>query len=200
MESTYRTLFWILLAGLMAMRGYFSVRVLQARERLMPDRKAIEREGQLLFAARVAGFFLLLILLVSYALDSSWLAALSIPLSGRLRWKGFALGLASLIFWTWTQVSLGKQWSGQLQLRAQHQLVTTGPYACVRHPLYTALSCWIVGLALLTANWAFVLLAAAVIALLVTRTPKEEQMMMKEFGEQYKAYSQRTARFFPKLR
>jgi protein-S-isoprenylcysteine O-methyltransferase Ste14 len=120
MESTYHALFWILLAGLMVMRGYFSVRALQAGERLMPDRKAIEREGQAFFAARVVGFFLLLILLVSYVIHSSWLEALSIPLPGWLRWMGFALGLASLIFRTWTQVSLGKQWSAQLLLQAQH--------------------------------------------------------------------------------
>jgi protein-S-isoprenylcysteine O-methyltransferase Ste14 len=59
---------------------------------------------------------------------------------------------------------------------------------------------WSAGVALLNANWTFVLLAAAVITLFVTRTPKEEQMMMEEFREQYKAYSQRTGRFFPKLR
>jgi protein-S-isoprenylcysteine O-methyltransferase Ste14 len=54
------------------------------------------------------------------------------------------------------------------------------------------------GLALVTANWVFIVLAVAVIAGLFVRVPKEEQMMIEEFGEEYKAYMQRTGRFFPK--
>ena len=54
------------------------------------------------------------------------------------------------------------------------------------------------GLALVTANWVFVVLAVAIIAGLFARVPKEEQMMIEEFGEEYKAYKQKTGRFFPK--
>jgi protein-S-isoprenylcysteine O-methyltransferase Ste14 len=53
-------------------------------------------------------------------------------------------------------------------------------------------------LALVTANWVFVVLAVAVIAGLVARVPREEQMMIKEFGEEYKVYMQKTGRFLPK--
>jgi protein-S-isoprenylcysteine O-methyltransferase Ste14 len=143
-------------------------------------------------------FFLLIALLVLYAINSPWMEALSIPLPGWLRWVGFALGLASLALWTWTQAALGKEWSPQLQLREEHHLVTTGPYARVRHPLYTAMFGWGTALALVTANWVFVVLAVAVIAGLFTRVPKEEQMMIEEFGEEYRAYMKRTGRFFPR--
>jgi len=57
---------------------------------------------------------------------------------------------------------------------------------------------WGTSIALVTGNWVFVLLAVAVIAGLAARVPKEEQMMIEEFGEEYKAYMQRTGRFFPK--
>lgn len=53
-------------------------------------------------------------------------------------------------------------------------------------------------LALVTANWVFVILAVLVIAGLVARVSKEEQMMIEEFGETYRAYAQRTRRFFPR--
>jgi protein-S-isoprenylcysteine O-methyltransferase Ste14 len=53
-------------------------------------------------------------------------------------------------------------------------------------------------LALVTANWVFVLFAVAVIAGLASRVPREEQMMIKEFGEQYEAYMQKTGRFLPR--
>ena len=53
-------------------------------------------------------------------------------------------------------------------------------------------------LVLVGANWIFVALAAAVIAGLVLRIPHEEQMMIAEFGEEYRVYIQRTGRLFPK--
>jgi protein-S-isoprenylcysteine O-methyltransferase Ste14 len=93
---------------------------------------------------------------------------------------------------------LGKEWSPQLQLREDHHLVTTGPYAWIRHPIYTAMFGWGTALALLTANWVFVVLAVAVVAGLVARVPREEQMMLEKFGQEYQAYMQRTGRFFPK--
>jgi protein-S-isoprenylcysteine O-methyltransferase Ste14 len=197
-ESQFRVAFWVLLGGIFIMRAYFTFQVHQAGERFMPDREAVKREGRGTFAVRVVGFFLLVALLVLYALNSPWLRALSIPLPGWLRWAGFALGLASLALWTWTQVALGKEWSPQLQLREQHDLVTTGPYARVRHPLYTAMLGVGTAFALVSANWCFVLLAVAMIAGVVARVPREEQMMLDEFGEEYRAYMQRTGRFFPK--
>jgi protein-S-isoprenylcysteine O-methyltransferase Ste14 len=58
---------------------------------------------------------------------------------------------------------------------------------------------WCVALGLLTANWIFVGLAVLSIGGLVWRVPKEEQMMLEAFGDEYKAYMQRTGRFFPRL-
>jgi protein-S-isoprenylcysteine O-methyltransferase Ste14 len=58
---------------------------------------------------------------------------------------------------------------------------------------------WVAALALLTANWIFVGLAALSIAGLVGRIPKEEEMMLEAFGAEYQAYMQRTGRFFPRL-
>jgi hypothetical protein len=60
---------------------------------------------------------LLLTWLVPRAVSPPWTVALSVPFPGWLRWAGFALGLVTLGFWTWTQIALGKEWSPQLQLR-----------------------------------------------------------------------------------
>ena len=197
-ESNFRVAFWVLFAGVFIMRMYFALRVRQAGERVMPDREAVKREGRGMFAIRVVMFFLLLGWLALYAINPTWMGVLSAPFPDWLRWAGFALGLASLGFWSWTQVALGKEWSPQLQLREEHHLVTTGPYSRIRHPLYTAMLGYGTSLALVTANWVFIVLAVAVIAGSIARVPKEEQMMIEEFGEEYKAYMQRTGRFFPK--
>ena len=197
-ESVFHVAFWILFAGVLAMRGYFSVQVRRAGERVMPNGEAITREGRGLFAVRVLMFFILLAWLVLYAVNPGWMELLSIPFPGWLRWVGFALGLVSLGFWAWTQRALGKEWSPQLQLRKQHHLVTTGPYGRIRHPLYAAMVGYGTGLALVSANWVFVVFAVLAIAGLAARVPKEEEMMLEEFGEEYRAYMRRTGRFFPR--
>ncbi len=191
--------FWALLGGIVIMRAYFSLQVRRSGERLLPDGKAIEREGRGAFAFRVIMFFVMIAIVALYTINSPWMSALSIPLPDWLRWAGFAIGIASLIFWTWTQAALGKEWSPQLQLRKEHHLVTSGPYAWIRHPIYTAMIGIGIAFALVTANWCFVVLSVVVIAGLLSRVPKEERMMVEKFGDEYKIYMKKTGRFFPKL-
>jgi protein-S-isoprenylcysteine O-methyltransferase Ste14 len=59
---------------------------------------------------------------------------------------------------------------------------------------------WAAALGLLTANWIFVVLTALSIAGTMARIPKEEKMMIETFGNEYKAYMQRTGKFLPRLR
>ncbi len=199
-ESTFRVLFFILLVMLFAMRAYFMIKVRRSGGRIMPDEGAIQREGgRGFFIFRVIAFFALMAFLVMYAIGMAWIDALRFPLADGLRWVGFALGFVSVIFWTWTQVILDTHWSAQLQLAKGHRLITTGPYSRIRHPLYTALLGWCAALSLLTANWIFIAVCALSAGGLLWRVPKEEQMMIEAFGEEYKSYIQRTARFFPKL-
>jgi protein-S-isoprenylcysteine O-methyltransferase Ste14 len=180
------------------MRIYFVVQVRRAGERLTPDREAIGREGRVMFAFRLVMGLLLGGWLVLYLIYPEWMGVLLLPFPSWLRWVGFPVGIASLGFWSWTQVALGKEWSPQLQLRKEHHLVTTGPYRLVRHPLYTAMFGFCASLALLTANWVFVAFGVVAIGAMFARVPREEQMMIERFGEEYREYIHRTGRFFPK--
>jgi len=200
-ETIFRWAFLILLAALFAMRFYFMIKVRRSGGRIMPDEGAIQREGgRGVFVVRVIAFFALMAFLVMYLIGAKWIDAFLFPLPAWLRWVGFGLGLITVAFWTWTQVTLDTQWSAQLQLRAEHHLITTGPYARMRHPLYTGLIGWAFSLALLTANWIFVAICLISVAGLIWRIPREEKMMLEAFGDEYKAYMQRTGRYFPKLK
>ncbi len=199
-ESTFRLAFVILLAALFAMRFYFMVKVRRSGGRLMPDEGAIKREGgRGFFIFRMAAFFALMVFLGMYIAGMAWIDVFMFMLPDWLRWTGFALGILSVAFMTWTQVTLDTQWSAQLQLTKDHHLITTGPYTRMRHPLYTSMFGWGAALSLLTANWIFVAVSVLSIVGLIVRIPKEEQMMIEAFGEEYKAYMQRTGRFLPKL-
>lgn len=198
-ESTFYILFWILFGGVLLMRFYFIRLVRRSGERILPNQQAIRQEGRILFAFRLASWFLMIAILVSYAFNLPWLATFNITLLDWLRWAGFVLGIVSIAFWTWTQVVLRENWSPQLHLREKHQLITTGPYAYIRHPMYAAISGFGLGLALVSANWILLALAAMVIVGLVFRVPQEEKMLIEEFGEAYREYMQHTGSWFPRL-
>jgi protein-S-isoprenylcysteine O-methyltransferase Ste14 len=199
-ETTFRIAFLILFLMLLAMRVYFMVKVRRSGGRVMPGEEAIQREGgRGVFVLRVILFFALMAFLIMYILGAKWIDAFRFPLPDWMRWVGFAVGILSIAFMTWTQVTLDTQWSAQLQLTKGHHLVTTGPYARVRHPLYSSVFGWGLSLVLLTANWIFVAVTVLSIVGLLWRIPREEQMMMEAFGEEYRSYIQHTGRLFPKL-
>jgi protein-S-isoprenylcysteine O-methyltransferase Ste14 len=199
-ETLFRIAFAFLLVALFAMRFYFMYKVRRSGGRLMPNRKAVQREGgRGVLTFRVAFFFLLIALLGMYLFGMPWVDFFAFHLPAWLRWAGFGLGLVTVTFWTWTQVTLDTQWSAQLQLTAGHRLITTGPYARMRHPLYTGLVGWAIALALLTANWIFVAICIISAVGLIWRIPREEKMMIEAFGEEYRAYMQHTGRYFPKF-
>jgi len=198
-EITFRIAFFILLGAVLIVRMYFNLRIRQQGERVMPDREAIRREGVGMFATRVVLFFVLIAVLVLYVINHAWMQALDFKIPVGLRWLGFAIGVVSIALLAWTEVELGRQFSPQLQLRQEHQLITTGPYARIRHPHYTSINGFGLALALVTANWFFAAFFILCLFGLWFRVPKEEQMMLDQFGEEYKVYMQRTGKFFPRV-
>ena len=75
--------------------------------------------------------------------------------------------------------------------------MTHGPYRWVRHPFYVTAALLMVSVTLLTANWLIGLTSLIVLSFLAVRTPKEEQMLIERFGQQYHDYMARTGRFTP---
>ncbi len=197
-EGTFRLAFWALLGLMILMRIGFAIYVRRAGERLMPDKAAIRREGWKLWAIRLFIFLLLVAVIVLLARNPAWGSKLDFPLPFWLRWAGFAWGLAALGLWTWTHVALGRLWSAQLQLRANHRLVTCGPYSRIRHPMYTAILAWTMSLGFVIANWLPIILAVLALMFLVARVPREEQMLLDQFGDDYRAYMKRTGKYLPK--
>lgn len=103
------------------------------------------------------------------------------------------------LFWR-SHSDLGRNWSPGLEVRDGHRLITQGIYAYVRHPMYAAMWISVFTQPLLLHNWiAGVLIIPAFIAMWIFRIPKEEAMMCKQFGEQYKDYQTRTGRVIPQF-
>lgn len=108
-----------------------------------------------------------------------------------------ALGLCFLYR---SHADLGANWSITLEVREAHQLVTTGIYRYVRHPMYLALLLYSLGQALVLPNWlAGPSYLVALALLFAFRIRPEERMMLEKFGKDYAAYMARTKRLVPRL-
>lgn len=120
------------------------------------------------------------------------------PFQPALAWLGLGFAIAALVMFRLTHKALGRNWSVSLEVRENHQLITAGVYRHVRHPMYTAFWLWAVAQALLLPNW--IAGFAGIIGfgtLYFGRIAREEQMMLDSFGDEYRAYMQRTYCIIP---
>ncbi|MGB2632335.1 MAG: isoprenylcysteine carboxylmethyltransferase family protein [Candidatus Acidiferrum sp.] len=114
-------------------------------------------------------------------------------------WAGAAVTAGGMLFSVWARRHLGKNWSQAVTLKEDHELITSGPYALVRHPIYTGLLFAIVGCALGRGEWRGVLAVALVFGALWQKLKLEEKWMRAQFGESYEAYSRRVAALVPHI-
>jgi protein-S-isoprenylcysteine O-methyltransferase Ste14 len=150
--------------------------------------------------ARVVEYVFLLLLAALVPLlwfQGGSLESFAFPAPPWLRWAGFGLGLASVGLFVWTHSVLGRYWSPYLQLRPGHRLIADGPYARIRHPMYSAIVGWMISLGLVAANWIPFVFATLSALNFMLRIQGEEKMMLQQFGDEYREYMNRTGRFLP---
>ncbi len=194
-EYPFHTAFLLLLIVIVAIRMYNS----GYADAASGVSQTMEGEGifrilrPLLGAPMVAAFF-------AYAIWPPSMAWSQLALSSDTRWAGlipFVLGIALLV---WVHRHLSRNFTGTVQIRPGGAVVTTGPYAYVRHPMYWSFLLIAAGIFLLTANWflggGFLLI---ILLVMFVRMPIEEAQLIKAYGEEYVAYSKRTGKFFPKF-
>ncbi|MFW9975955.1 MAG: methyltransferase family protein, partial [Candidatus Thorarchaeota archaeon] len=92
-----------------------------------------------------------------------------------------------------------QHYSYALETKSEQKIVTSGPYARVRHPLYSTHNVFNLGMIFLTANIPLIFFAFIGIPFTYARMKKEEQMMLDKFGAEYEEYRMKTGRIFPKL-
>ena len=160
-----------------------------------------EREGVVLAVARGVWVVLAVAFPILYALRPEWLDWGRFPEPLALRAVlGTCLAAAHATLLVWAHRALGPNFSSSLRMREGHELITTGPYRWVRHPLYGAALLLYAGLGVLSANWPVGLGGITfILFILLVRTPREEQMLLEAFGAEYSAYRERTGRVLPRI-
>ncbi|MFT3893469.1 MAG: protein-S-isoprenylcysteine O-methyltransferase [Anaerolineales bacterium] len=141
----------------------------------------------------------MVILPIIYA-ATNWLDFANYTLPTWAGWFGvFLIFMSVLAFWR-AHVDLGLNWSPTLEIREKHTLVTRGIYSMIRHPMYASQLIWSLAQILLLQNWIVGFSSLAVFfPFYFMRVPAEEQLMLEQFGDQYRSYKQKVGAVFPKL-
>ncbi|GGH10311.1 methyltransferase family protein [Silvibacterium dinghuense] len=138
-------------------------------------------------------------LLMNYRhfLGHGWLAAPLVPNSLASVGTGAALTFGGLAFCVWARLILGRNWSGVVTIKQDHELIVRGPYRIVRHPIYTGLLIAFLGTAT-AIGFAYSFAGVLVIAISFWLKLKvEEQFMLQQFGAQYTDYRRHTRALIP---
>jgi protein-S-isoprenylcysteine O-methyltransferase Ste14 len=127
---------------------------------------------------------------------TGWFLPLTFPFAVGV---GVTIQAASLLLAIWARRHLGRNWSAEVRIAVGHQLVRTGPYRWVRHPIYTAMLGMFLGTAIASSQYHALLGLALLVAAYLRKTRLEEQILQQTFGAEYDAYRRGTWALVPWL-
>jgi len=142
----------------------------------------------------------MLLVALSYALlwqNSFWERPLP---TWRLVLSVFFLLCAIVLSWTGIR-SLGRQWRVDAGLGHEHELITTGPYKFVRHPIYASMLCLLLGTGfMITPLWLFLLALCVFLVGTEIRVRIEDRLLSSRFAEKFQEYQRKVPAYIPFLR
>ena len=129
-----------------------------------------------------------------------WLSARFLPDTMIVDWAGLLMVTAGLALAVWARTHLGRNWSGTVTVKEDHELVRSGPYAIVRHPIYTGLLLAMLGTAIILGEWRGLSAVCFLSAAFLLKLRREERFMAESFPETYPGYRARVPALVPLLR
>ena len=140
------------------------------------------------------------LLLLSPSLSLGPLAVRFVPNHPAIRDLGvMATGLGILLM-IWARRHLGRNWSDKVEIKTDHQLISTGPYARLRHPIYTGMLVGIAGTAIAVGERRGIAAFLLLLTNYVIKARKEERILRQKFGAAFQEYERRTGFLVPRLR
>jgi len=127
-------------------------------------------------------------LLWADTLPGHFLMQRMLPATPATFWTGFVVTAFGLGFSISARRMLGRNWSGTVTVKQDHELIRSGPYRYVRHPIYTGLLIAFAGSAIARGEWRGLLAVAIVFAALWRKLRLEERWMIETFGDAYLRY------------
>jgi protein-S-isoprenylcysteine O-methyltransferase Ste14 len=161
------------------------------KDEVKKEKKSIVETGTM------TGFFVMYYLIIRFHLGTITMS------SQRDQVYLIAIGIVVIVVGTLVNVigryQLGKNWANQIKIYKDHQLMTSGMFKIVRHPLYASLIWIFFGASFIYQNWlAFLLNSFIFLPFMYYRAKQEESLLKKEFPD-YGTYTKRVGMFFPKI-
>jgi protein-S-isoprenylcysteine O-methyltransferase Ste14 len=148
---------------------------------------------------RVFIFVIAIVMLSTTRIPLPWLYLQLWPDGLLPFWLGAAVTIAGLLFAVWAREHLGSNWSRSVTIKQGHELITTGPYAVVRHPIYTGILGGFLGTAIALSQVRGLIVLVLIFFVFWIKLRMEEEWMRAQFGEVYSTYAHRTAALVPYL-
>ena len=137
------------------------------------------------------------LLMTGRVLDDTVWSERALPDTLAIGVGGSVLALAGAVFTLWARFTIGRNWSGNITVKTDHELMTRGPYAIVRHPIYFGLLVTLAGTAVVVGEYrAFLAVVVAIVAW-KWKSSIEERVMTEHFGDAYRDYKRRTKALIP---
>jgi len=144
-------------------------------------------------------FLIAIVLLSTTRIPLRWLYLHPWPVGFWPFWLGAIVLAGGLLFAVWAREHLGSNWSRSVTIKQDHELITTGPYAVVRHPIYTGILAGFLGTAIALSEVRGFVAFVLIFFILYRKLRMEEQWMRSQFGETYATYAHQTAALVPYL-
>ncbi len=187
-KAAYIALFVIWLG----IRGYYR----QDAVRQETKEKARPGLDSLFLALNFAGMTLLPVI----AILSPYLDGFAFPVPDPVRFAFLLIFALNLWLFVAAHRDLGRNWSMALEIKEGHHLVRNGIYTKIRHPMYAHFWIFVIAQGFVLANALVLVFGVLAWGLLyVHRVPKEEAMLIAEFGDEYREYMEETGRVIPKF-
>ena len=138
-----------------------------------------------------------IVLLVSPRLAGNWLTQRYLPRWPAWFFVGLLLTVLGLGFAVYARAWLGRNWSGTVTLKEDHELIRGGPYRWVRHPIYTGILLAVLGSAIATGEWRGLLALALITVAFLRKITVEERILTGQFGDAYRRYQAEVPALLP---
>ena len=122
------------------------------------------------------------------------------PVAPAIGWLLAGLVICGFLFTWWARIYLGQLWSSSVTRKEHHHIVDTGPYAIVRHPIYTGLLVAIVATMLMRLTIVTLTGSGLIATGIYVKARVEEEFLRQQLGDSYDAYARRVPMLVPFLR
>jgi protein-S-isoprenylcysteine O-methyltransferase Ste14 len=149
--------------------------------------------------------FRLLVLIITFTLlFAKWMAVgflgwHFLPQTTLLAYIGFVAAFIGLAIASWARISLGQYWSDKIVLKVDHRLVRSGPYARMRHPIYSGVLLGVSGSALLVDQWRGLLAFLLLLANYAVKAKREDRVLAQAFPVEFSAHKKSAGFLLPRL-